>query len=106
MSADPHFYSSSPIREGFEELLHQYVQELPDKIRRVSATSEALDSEGLISELHQLAGSLGLYGYRRLEGQCRALLARLREGQSSLDIGKELRQLIDDLSRVRARPAL
>jgi hypothetical protein len=64
---------------------------------------DANQTEGV---LHQLAGSLGLYGYRRLEGNIRGLLARLREGEALVALRSDLERLQQELSRVRARPAL
>lgn len=105
MDQDLHF-SSEPEREGFEALLTQYVDELPARVAELVDARQADDLERTMDLLHQLAGSLGLYGYRRLEGQCRAQLARLRQGETLASTQPDLERLGDELSRVRARPAL
>lgn len=103
---DPHHFSSEPPRDGFEPLLLQYVAELPQRAKDISLALQAEDSTRAEGTLHQLAGSLGLYGYRRLEGLCRAVLARLRAGETLPTLRSELERLQQELSRVRARPAL
>lgn len=99
-------FSSEPERSGFEALLAQYVAEIPARAQELLDAAQAQDLGRISAMLHQLAGSLGLYGYRRLEGQCRANLARLRQGESLDAIRPELERLHEELSRVRARPAL
>jgi len=99
-------YSSEPARPGFEELLARYVAELPPKVAglaKVRGAGDAAEAEDL---LHQLAGSLGLYGYAALESKCRALLARLRCGDTVVEIAPRIAELEQELGRVRARPSL
>jgi HPt (histidine-containing phosphotransfer) domain-containing protein len=103
---EPRHFSSEPPREGFEPLLRQYVAELPQRAKAITSALEAGDTERTEGTLHQLAGSLGLYGYRRLEGICRAVLARLRAGEALPSLSSEIEGLQQELSRVRARPAL
>jgi len=101
-----HHFSSEPPREGFEPLLQQYVAELPNRAEAIASALEAGDASQTEGVLHQLAGSLGLYGYRRLEGMFRAVLARLRMGEALPALSSEIERLRQELSRVRARPAL
>lgn len=103
---EPHHFSSEPPRDGFEPLLQQYVAELPQRAEAIASALDAGDAAQAEGTLHQLAGSLGLYGYRRLEGHCRALLARLRSGEALTALSPEIEGLQQELSRVRARPAL
>lgn len=105
MDQDPHF-GSEPEREGFEDLLLQYVDEFSDRVTELTEAQRAADVERTMNLLHQLAGSLGLYGYRRLEGLCLAQLARLRQGDGLDATRAELDRLSEELRRVRARPAL
>ena len=105
MDQDLHF-SSEPEREGFEALLSKYVNELPTRVSELVEAQRTADVDRTIGLLHQLAGSLGLYGYRRLEGLCRAQLARLRQGDGLDATRAGLDHLSEELSRVRARPAL
>lgn len=106
MSEESLHFSSEPERAGFEALLAQYVEELPGRAEELFEAYRADDAERTSAMLHQLAGSLGLYGYRRLEGLCRAHLARIRNGEDLDAIRADLEQLHEELSRVRARPAL
>lgn len=102
----PHHYSSEPPREGFESLLQQYVAELPQKAEAIQSALQADDAQQTEGSLHQLAGSLGLYGYQRLAGMCRAVLARLHAGEALSTLRSEIESLQQELSRVRARRAL
>ena len=101
-----HHFSSEPPRDGFEPLLEQYVAELPQRAQDIASALQADDASQAEGTLHQLAGSLGLYGYRRLERLCRAVLARLRAGEALPTLSPEIERLQQELSRVRARPAL
>jgi HPt (histidine-containing phosphotransfer) domain-containing protein len=103
---EAHHLSSEPPREGFEPLLQQYVAELPQRAEAIASALQAGDATQTKELLHQLAGSLGLYGYRRLEGNIRAVLARLREGEALPALSSELERVQQELNRVRARPAL
>lgn len=106
MKTEPsgHHFSSEPQRDGFEELLTRYVAELPPQVEHLAEACASGDDEACRSRLHRLAGSLGLYGYRQLEGRCRALLARLQAGESCRQIDDSLTALLSELERVRARP--
>lgn len=103
---DSHHFSSAPQREGFEALLQQYVSELPQQSGALAVAASEGDVERVQGLLHQLAGSLGLYGFRRIEGLCRAQLARLKHGETLSTIAPDLDRLRQELGRVRARPAL
>jgi HPt (histidine-containing phosphotransfer) domain-containing protein len=103
---EAHHFSSEPPRDGFEPLLQQYVAELPLRADAITSALNAGDAEQAEGTLHQLAGSLGLYGYRRLEGLCRAVLARLRAGETLPSLSLEIERLHQELNRVRTRPAL
>lgn len=98
MSTQDWHFSQAPEREGFEEL--------PAHAARLRDAQEASDPQKAESVLHQLAGSLGLYGYRRLEGICRALLARVRAASDVASLRDDLDRLVEELGRVRARRAL
>jgi HPt (histidine-containing phosphotransfer) domain-containing protein len=97
-------YSSEAIRPGFEELLLEYVTELPESVSRLENYLQALDQPECEHGLHRLAGSLGMYGYRGLEGHCRALLGRIRNGEAVADMQGEFQALLGQLQHVQARP--
>jgi HPt (histidine-containing phosphotransfer) domain-containing protein len=97
-------YSSEAVRPGFEELLREYVAELPPSIRQLEGHLQASNQPGCEHGLHRLAGSLGMYGYRGLEGHCRALLGRIRSGELVAEMQPEFKALIGQLHQVRARP--
>ena len=91
-----HHYSSEPERDGFEELLERYVKELPERAGALRAARQDEDAVEAESMLHQLAGSLGLYGYRPLEEQCRAQLNRLRNGEEFHAVAPAIDALLQD----------
>ncbi|NQU49965.1 MAG: Hpt domain-containing protein [Planctomycetes bacterium] len=97
-------YSTEPVRPGFEELLVEYVSELP---AAAAALRElvAADAEHECEEsLHRLAGSLGLYGFGQMEQYCRTYLLRLRSGEPITGMANAILEFSDQLLKVRARP--
>ncbi len=97
-------YSAEPVRPGFEELLLEYVSELPsaaDALRDLVAAEAELECE---QHLHRLAGSLGLYGYGSMEHLCRTYLTRLRSGEPLGGMARGVLEFADRLPTIRARP--
>ncbi len=97
-------YSAEPVRPGFEELLLEYVAELPaaaDGLRDLVASESELECE---QHLHRLAGSLGLYGYGSMEQSCRTFLTRLRSGEPLGGMARGILEFADCLLTIRARP--
>ncbi len=101
---DQDIFSSAPVRPGFEELLADYVGSMDDAVARLQAAHRGGNGEEVESEVHRMAGSLGLYGYAEVERSFRQVLAALRQGQSPADLDAELRGLEQVLQRIRARP--
>lgn len=97
-------YSAEPVRPGFEELLLEYVSELPaaaDSLRDLVAAEAEHECE---QQLHRLAGSLGLYGYGSMEQLCRTFLTRLRSGEPLGGMAGSILDFADRLMTIRARP--
>ena len=83
------YQTSSPVRESqFERLVREFQQKLPKMISRIRTALGDDRNDEAVRLAHQLAGSAGLYGYRRLSDMARALQRSLEERETSQDVLK------------------
>ncbi len=87
---------------AFDQLLREFVQELPARVAAMEADLRTDDVTALATRAHQLKGTAGTYGFPALTEAARALETGIAAGLAAAEIESRLRRLEEVCRRVRA----
>lgn len=97
-------YSRYASDEEMQELLEQFIEELPERADALRSAFETGDSESLRLYAHQLKGSAGSYGYEPITEAASQLEAISHHAGKTSDLEAALIQLLNLLDRATAEP--
>jgi HPt (histidine-containing phosphotransfer) domain-containing protein len=97
-----HLVSTLADDRDLEEILRQYVQDLPERSSAILRAVEASDIETLKHLAHQLKGSAGAYGFPLITDAAAAVETALSSGVDAALLRSRAEELADLCRRARA----
>ena len=95
-------YSSIADDPDFAELVEMFVDEMPDRVQRLTSAFENRQWDDLRRAAHQLKGSGGSYGFLPLTEGAARLEHAVRQQEGEEAIAEVLGELVEICRRVRA----
>lgn len=95
-------YGSDP---DLAELVAMFVDEMPDRVKKLQDAHTTGNSESLRQTVHQLKGAAGSYGFDQLTPLAAALEDSIRDQATEEVIKRSLLALVAACNRVRAGAA-
>jgi len=96
------YYSSMGDDADLSEIVRMFVDEMPDRIKKLNSCYEADDQEGLGRAAHQLKGAAGSYGFDQITPYAGCLESAVRENHSDDEVKQALDALVGACEKVRA----
>ncbi len=97
-------YSNLALDEDLRDIVILFVEEMPDRIKKIESQFQSADWHALERTVHQLKGAAGSYGFPKLSPAAAVVEDLIKAGASAEQVGEGVANLVALCRLITADP--